>query len=247
MPRIIPVLDVMNGRAVRAIGGRREDYRPLRSSLRPGSDPCAIAAAIRDWFGPCELYLADLDAIAGAPPALELYRALADLGLATWIDTGVRHHSTVPDLLNAGIARVVVGLETIADASDLRSIVDVARPDRVAFSLDLRDGVPIVAPGSRWATDDPSRIAREAVDAGFEAIIVLDLARVGAREGAGPLDLLSELSREHARVEWIAGGGVRDRTDIVRLGEAGASAVLVGSAIHDGRIASHLAEPAADR
>ena len=52
MPRIIPVLDVLRGRAVRAVGGHRENYRPLRSGLRLGSDPLTLTCAIRGAFGP---------------------------------------------------------------------------------------------------------------------------------------------------------------------------------------------------
>src|SRR6185437_3283064 len=104
------------------------------------------------------------------------------------------------------------------------------------FSLDLRDGRPVVAAGADWGTDDPRRIVEMAVAEGVESAILLDLARVGSGRGVGTVDLLESLARDHPGVEWVVGGGVAGPEDVEALGRSGASAVLVASAIHDGRI-----------
>ncbi len=39
-------------------------------------------------------------------------------------------------------------------------------------------------------------------------------------------------------VTWITGGGVRSRADLAALARLGYAAALVGSALHDGRIAA---------
>ncbi|HEY2158283.1 MAG TPA: HisA/HisF-related TIM barrel protein [Isosphaeraceae bacterium] len=244
MPRIIPVLDVLHGRAVHARGGRREDYRLLHSLLRQGSDPVALAAALRDAWRTGELYLADLDAIAGAAPAIGLYQELARLGLATWIDAGLRDATGVKPLLDAGVSRVVVGLETLAGSEFLTRIVEVAGASQVVFSLDLRDGQAIVASGANWETVDPRQIARRAVEAGYATIIILDLGRVGTGRGVGTLDLLRDMVTKYPRVEWVVGGGVSGNADVEALWRAGAAAVLVGSAIHDGRMTVTTSDPA---
>ncbi len=112
-PRLIPVLDIMAGLAVHAIGGDRGHYRPLRSLLHEGADPVGMARAYRDALGLRDLYLADLDAIAGAPPRVALYRELRGLGLGLWVDAGVRDASSLPPLLDSGAGTIVVGLETV--------------------------------------------------------------------------------------------------------------------------------------
>ena len=71
-----------------------------------------------------ELYLADLDAIAGAPPALPLYRRLHALGLRLWVDAGIRDRSSLSPLLDAGITTVVVGLETVRGLAALAEVLD---------------------------------------------------------------------------------------------------------------------------
>ena len=71
---------------------------------------------------------------------------------------------------------------------------------------------------------------------GVRALIVLDLARVGTGTGTGTEPLLRAIRDEFPGVDLIAGGGVRTWADVDRLSEAGASGVLVASAIHDGTL-----------
>lgn len=237
-PRVIPVLDVKAGRAVRAVGGERAHYGPLRSVLHPDNDdPLALARAVRDRLGLDALYLADLDAITGvAPPALDLFGDLAALGLAAWVDAGVREAVDVAPLLASGVGTVVLGLETLRGPEALRAVVAAFGPERLAASLDLRDGRPMVPTAESWGTDDSLALAGIFLDAGLRRLIVLDLARVGTGRGVGTLPLLAELRAASPSLDLIAGGGVSGPDDLRALEAAGASGVLVGSALHDGRI-----------
>src|SRR5262249_22495770 len=97
--RPIPVIDIKAGRAVRAVACDRPNYETVRSILPEGSDPTHLALAYRDVLGLAELYLAALDAIAGAPPALPLIRELVRLGLRLWVDAGLRDRDRVYPLL----------------------------------------------------------------------------------------------------------------------------------------------------
>jgi phosphoribosylformimino-5-aminoimidazole carboxamide ribotide isomerase len=64
----------------------------------------------------------------------------------------------------------------------------------------------------------------------------MELARVGSE--AGPeLALIARLRAQRPDVAVIAAGGVRDAVDLAALDEAGVPAVLVASALHDGRLA----------
>jgi phosphoribosylformimino-5-aminoimidazole carboxamide ribotide isomerase len=235
--RVIPVLDVKEGRAVRAIGGDRDHYRPLATRLHPGCDPLRVARAYRDVFDFRELYLADLDAIAGMPPSEALYRSIRTLGVDLWVDAGIRDRTSLGPLLAAEVATLVVGLETIRGPDALGAIGALVPPARLVFSLDLHDGRPLVgSEGSPWGTTDPLELARSVVAIGIRRLLLLDLARVGTGRGTGLLDLLGRLRGDGADLEIAVGGGVADRDDVERLAGGGASAVLIGSALHDGRI-----------
>jgi phosphoribosylformimino-5-aminoimidazole carboxamide ribotide isomerase len=234
--RVIPVLDVKQGVAVHAIGGERAQYRPIRSALHAGSDPLGLAQAYREILGLDELYLADLDAIAGAPAVVRLYAELSSLGIHAWVDAGVRDASMLGPLLDAGVGTVVAGLETLGGPAALRQIVEQVGPDRLVFSLDLRSGVAQVAEGVKWSDPHPLAIAARALDLGVRRLLLLDLARVGRGDGTGTGALLAALTTAHPEVEIAVGGGVAGVSDLHTLAAAGASAVLVGSALHDGRI-----------
>ncbi len=230
------MIDVMEGRAVRAVRGDRAHYRPVRSVLHEGSDPLGLARALRDRLGSTELYLADLDAILGKPPALPLLGEFSKLPIRVWVDPGIRVSADVAPILQAGAAVVVLGLETLRGPAVLAEIVETHGPDRIAFSLDLRDGRPLVPTESAWGTADPLQLAEIAIEAGIRRMIVLDLARVGTGAGTGTEPLIAGLRTSHPALEIVAGGGIAGRDDLARLESAGASAALVGSALHDGRL-----------
>jgi phosphoribosylformimino-5-aminoimidazole carboxamide ribotide isomerase len=232
--RLLPVLDLLGGVVVRGVGGRRHEYRPVVSQLTPSSRPADVAEAFRAHFGLNELYLADLDAIAGAPPAVAVYRELRERGFRLWVDAGIRTPEDAGPLAAAGIEGIVAGLETVAGPA---VVTDLYREfgDRVVFSLDLKGGAPL-GNVSAWDRADALSIAAQAMRAGVRRLVVLDLARVGAGGGIGTEELCRGLVAQHPGVDIIVGGGVRDVADLERLRQCGVAGVLVASALHDGRL-----------
>lgn len=235
--RFLPVLDIQAGIVVRAVAGRRSEYRPLVSRLTDSTDPVTVARAIRDRFGWDEFYVADLDAIAacGIATNAALYERLRGAGFGLWLDAGVRSLNDAEQLAAAGIERVVVGLETIAGPREWQSIVRCLGPDRAVFSLDLRAGEPIASAGV-WNTTDALAIAVRVIAAGGRHVILLDLARVGTGGGPGTEVLCAELMRRHPGIAVYAGGGIRRWEDVQRIAAAGAAGVLVASVLHAGRV-----------
>lgn len=236
--RVIPVLDLMAGRAVLARPGPRDSYAPpARSVLVPGDwagDAPTLALAFRQRLGCDECYVADLDAITGGEPQHALVDALTRLGSRLLIDGGVTTVPGAEQLVTAGASRVVVGLETLQSFATFREIVGAVGGRRVVFSLDLRAGRAVTAPGAPHR-GTARQLAQRAVAAGAAGLLVLDLARIGTGEGPD-LALLAELRRAHPGVELLAGGGVGSARQLERLADAGCDAALVATALHDGRI-----------
>jgi phosphoribosylformimino-5-aminoimidazole carboxamide ribotide isomerase len=243
--RVIGVVDLLAGRAVHARAGQRESYAPVEtvagSPIEPGS-AAALAHAYIERLGIRELYAADLDGILGRAPQDALVAAVAALGAPLWLDAGVSsvdHARRVQDL---GAARIVVGLETLPSFKALEEICAVLGSDRVAFSLDLRNGKPIVADGDILPREPAHAVAARAADAGAGAVIVIDLARVGT--GAGlDLAMIARVRSVSRELTLLAGGGVRGWEDLEQLAAAGCDAALVATALHDGRLgAADVAE-----
>ncbi|HUE70477.1 MAG TPA: HisA/HisF-related TIM barrel protein [Pirellulaceae bacterium] len=238
--QIIPVIDLLGGQVVRGIGGRRSEYRPIESQLVRGSDPGAIAAAFVEHFGATTCYVADLDAIERDCWQIEAWKAISRTGMRLWLDAGLGE----PELLgqawgtcrNRRIdAECIVGLESLAmNGWSLSQIVPLIRLPLI-FSLDMKDGRPLTKHPS-WQSLDPPEIASRVLETGITRMIVLDLADVGTSGGTRTLDLCRELKAEYPQLELIAGGGVRSIDDLKRIADAGCTAALVASALHDGRL-----------
>jgi phosphoribosylformimino-5-aminoimidazole carboxamide ribotide isomerase len=232
--RTYPVLDLLRGQVVRGIAGRRHAYQPIISTLTPSTDPLAVAEAFRNHFGLTTLYLADLDAIAGSSPSLTTLAALQDRGFALLVDAGLRSAVDAQPLCDMGVTGVVAGLETLAGPEALAQALKIVGPERLILSLDLKDGLPLVA--APWPVSDAAGLACFAIELGARRLLILDLARVGMSKGTGTEDLCQRIKRAWPEVEVLAGGGVRGREDLERLRNRCVDGVLVASALHDGRL-----------
>jgi phosphoribosylformimino-5-aminoimidazole carboxamide ribotide isomerase len=242
-------MDVMDGQVVRGVGGLREQYRPIQSTLSPNPRPSSVARALLalDFR---QVYLADLDAIqqkgvsnlfaAKDSRPLSLYRELMRLGLDLWIDAGLRNAEQAHALARfevdgRRVAGIVAGLESLADPQTLADICAAVGTQRLIFSLDLKQGLPL-AGSPAWRGLSAEQIAAVALRAGVRRMIVLDLAQVGMDAGVGTLPLCRTLRSLAPELQIVAGGGVRGPDDLDALARAGCDAALVASALHDGRL-----------
>jgi phosphoribosylformimino-5-aminoimidazole carboxamide ribotide isomerase len=233
--QIVPVLDIMGGRVVRGVAGRREDYQPVNSVLTESCEALDVAEAIRSRFGLATIYLADIDAILHRSPNLDLMRALTDAGFTLIVDAGLRRCEDATPIIDAGARQLVAGLETLAGPRELSRLVEQFGTSGVVFSLDLRDGQPI-GDTSLWKDADPVGITQQAIAAGCARLIVLDIARVGTEAGVPTLPLCTEICEAWPETTIITGGGIRGMDDLRRLDPAIVDGVLIASALHNGAI-----------
>ena len=233
---MIPVIDLRGGEALHARAGRREDYLPVRGRLGRGEDALALARAFQERLGLHEIYVADLDAIAGGSADLSYIRALAELGIMTRIDAGIKTADDRRGLEGAGATDVIAATETLSGVSALSEIARAGPVDRLIFSLDLREGRALVARCSDWPSSEPIDLVRAAADLGIDRFLLLETARMGTGVGFGQDALIDAIRERFPSAEINVGGGVSGIEEIQALVERGVSRVLVGSALHDGRI-----------
>ncbi len=238
---VIPVIDLLNGRVVRGVAGRRSEYRPIESLLCTGSDPATVGGAFVEQLGLAEAYVADLNAIDGtALPAWQVYNQIAHCGLALWVDCGLRNLDGARALTNfradgRPLLSVIAGLETVAGPDSLAAMFQCAGADRLVLSLDMYGGRPLTN-SPDWQGMTVDTILDVALAIGIRRFILLDLARVGTGEGVGTEAVCRRLRHRGPHVQIVAGGGIRDARDLGMLARAGCDAALVASALHNGRI-----------
>ncbi len=227
---LVPVLDLLRGRAVRAVAGRREHYRPLE----PQSDPVELARNFAHRWQLRHLYLADLDAIGTGKRCWTLFRELHQIIPQLWLDLGIRYradlHQATRHLGNLSPPpHLVLALETLESPQVLEELGDLWPREHLIFSLDLRQGRPLGSPA--WPRD-PQAVARLAWQAGLRRLILLDLADVGTGRGTSTLPLWRQMQDRWPSMQGILGGGVASLEQLHHLEQHGVHAVLVASILH---------------
>jgi phosphoribosylformimino-5-aminoimidazole carboxamide ribotide isomerase len=231
----------MGGRVVRAVGGQRAQYQPLVSALTASCAPVDVLTALVEQANAFEVYIADLDAISGdgiPSPILHDLIEQSQSRQVFWIDVGLRSRESLMRLPYRPDVWPVIASETAGPVATAEIAYSMVKGDQFAFSIDLRGG-GLICDWRAWGLRherDALGLARQVVGLGVRTVIVLDLARVGTGTGTGTEPLLNAIRNEFPTIDLIAGGGVKDWTDVGRLGAAGADAVLVASALHDGTI-----------
>ena len=237
MFEVLGVVDLRGGFAVRAREGRRAEYAPIDvvagRTIQRG-DAESVARTYIEQCGIKALYIADLDAIEGRGLQRALLRRIATLSVPLWLDAGITSVDEANCALACGAARAIVGLETLPSFDALSMICQSVGPDRVAFSLDLRNGA-LLTQVPLLVRQQPEEIVRHAIDAGVSSVIVVDLSRVGTGRGLD-LELAARLKALSPTLRLFAGGGIRGPRDLDEMRSAGCDGALVASALLDGRI-----------
>ncbi|QDV05994.1 Imidazole glycerol phosphate synthase subunit HisF [Planctomycetes bacterium Poly30] len=231
--RIIPCLDVRDGRVVKGI-----KFQGLVDS----GDPVERAAAY-EAQGADELCILDVSATnEGRANAIETVTAVrAVLGIPLTVGGGVRALSDAARLLDAGADKVAVNTAALARPELLREIHDSLGAQCTVLSLDagrrLDDPTRyeiITHGGTKRTGVDAIEWARQAAEFGIGEILATSWDRDGTGEGYD-LELLRELSRA-VPVPIIASGGARHAEHMAEAFDAGASAVLAASIFHRGEL-----------
>jgi phosphoribosylformimino-5-aminoimidazole carboxamide ribotide isomerase len=231
--KIIPVLDILDGRVVHAVKGRRKEYKPLKSVLCASSDPIEVAVAFKSC-GFSELYVADLDAITKGQPHFSLFKEVANkAGLALMIDAGVTNLKMAKDVLDSAAAKVIIGTEKLPSIDLVEEAIECFGSERVIVSLDLIAN-KILSKFRLGRLANPLAFFRELETRGVTQIILLDLGRVGSNAGVSRTFPQKIYKKNNTKI--FIGGGVRDIGDLIELNDLGVFGVLIATALHSGKI-----------
>ncbi|MGY6126201.1 HisA/HisF-related TIM barrel protein [Paraburkholderia strydomiana] len=244
--QVIPVLDLLDGHVVRAVRGERTAYLPIRSSLTATSEPLAVARALLAASGARTLYIADLGAILQQDAHIQTLTALraALPGIDIWLDAGYADYASMLalfDRIDAGSKAATHDLATLVPVFGTESLQDpqalhAAETAGLSplLSLDHRAGQLLTA-----AT--PSDISTLTPASWPRRVIAMTLDQVGSYDGPDLATFERVRATAPAHTDVIGAGGIRHRDDIEAAARTGASAWLVASALHDGRVGMPLA------
>lgn len=229
---LYPAIDLRAGRCVRLTQG---DFG--RETVY-GTDPVERAQAF-EAAGARWLHVVDLDAArTGVATNRPVVGAIAAaVGIPVQAGGGVRRPEDVAELLDAGIARVMVGTAAILQEGFLAKVAE-RWPGKVGAAVDHRDGEVRVKGWEEGSGRDVASVVSHLGVAGAAVVMVTEISRDGLM--LGPDVSGYRLLLEQCDVPLIASGGVGTLDDLRRLtwlqaGGRRLAGVIVGRAIYEGR------------
>lgn len=234
--RVIPCLDVDNGRVVKGVNF---------VDLRDAGDPVELAAAY-DEQGADELVFLDITASSGdRQTTYDVVSRTADqVFIPLTVGGGVRTVDDIDRLLRAGADKAGINTAAIARPEFLTEAANRFGSQCVVLSVDARrvqgdtttaSGFEVTTHGGRVGTGiDAIEWAREGADRGAGEILLNSMDADGTKDGFDTE--LIRLVRAAVSVPVIASGGAGRASDFAPAVEAGADAVLAASVFHFGDV-----------
>ena len=228
--RIIPCLDVTNGRVVKGVNF---------TNLVDAGDPVEMAA-LYGAEGADELTFLDISAtVDGRETTLDVVRRTAEqVFIPLTVGGGIRNISDVDRLLRAGADKVSINTAAIARPELIAEIADRFGSQVLVLSVDARrarteSGFEVTTHGGREGTDiDAIAWIEKACALGVGEILLNSMDADGTRAGYD-IGMITAM-RSVSKVPLIASGGAGTLADFAAALDAGADALLAASVFHFG-------------
>ena len=233
--RIIPAIDLKDGKCVRLLKGDFEQTTEYSSN--PAEIGRRFSALDVD-----DLHIVDLD---GARTGTQQNHAIVSeiaraTGLSVQLGGGIRSRENVAAWLSNGVTRCVVGSVAIKEPETVTAWLKEFGAEPIVLALDVKlddDGTPMLT--TQGWTEESETSLWECLDAygnaGVRHVLCTDVARDGAMTGPN-FQLYVEILLRYPALQLQASGGVRSIDDLELLREIGAPAAITGRALLDGEI-----------
>jgi len=234
--RVIPCLDVDNGRVVKGINFKE---------LRDAGDPVELARTY-DAEGADELTFLDISAShEGRATTMEMVsRCAEEVFIPLTVGGGISSVADVDRLLRAGADKVAVNTAAINRPELVAEIADRFGNQVLVLSVDARratagvgtdSGFEVTTHGGRKSAGlDAIAWAKQATELGAGEILLNAMDADGTQDGFD-LELIRAVRRE-VTIPVIASGGAGRVDHFPPAVEAGADAVLAATVFHFGTL-----------
>lgn len=231
--RVIPCLDVDNGRVVKGVNF---------AHLKDAGDPVELAARY-DLAGADELTFLDITASSGnRGTVLDVVRRTAEtLFIPLTVGGGIRSADDVDALLRAGADKISVNTAAITRPSLISEISQRFGNQVLVLSVDARrnvnspSGFEVTTHGGRESAGiDALEWVSQAAQMGVGEILLNSMDADGTKRGFD-IEMIS-MVRERISCPLIASGGAGTAEHFVDAARAGADALLAASIFHFGEV-----------
>jgi len=227
--RIIPAIDIINGKCVRL---ERGDYSTAKIYH---SDPVEMAKKFED-NGIQYLHLVDLD---GAKLGkIQNQKVLENISSHTCLKVdfggGLKSNSDLSSVFNAGATQVTVGSIAAVRQDLFLNFLAIYGRDKIILGADSINKKIAIDAWDRSSGHDLIDYIKNYKQLGVEYVVCTDIAKDGMLQGSSH-ELYKEILSS-TNIRLIASGGVKDLNDLLALREIGCEGAIIGKAIYEGRI-----------
>jgi len=221
-PRLIPCLDVADGRVVKGVRFR---------GLRDVGDPVELGAAYSQ-AGADELVFLDVAAtVDSRGSAVDIAAQVAErVSIPFTVGGGIRTVADASAVLEAGADKVSVNSAALARPGLIEELAATLGSQAVVVAIDTEGGRVRSHSATRDARRDTIAWARECEVRGAGELLVTSIDRDGTQEGYD-LDVLARL-RDAVSLPVIASGGAGTAAHVAAALEL-SEAALLASILHE--------------
>ena len=227
--QLYPAIDMKNGQCVRLKQGEFKEVTVY-------SDTPEQVALFWQEQGATYLHLVDLDgALAGYSvnePVIQ--KIVSSVSIPVEIGGGIRSREAVVRMLQAGVARVIIGTKAVEQPSFIGELVKEFGPEKIVVGVDARDGYAAVEGWEKVSSLTALDLCLQMKAMGVRHIVYTDISRDGML--SGPNLAHTKKLTEETGMAIIASGGVSSMEDLKALSQAGIQGAIIGKALYEKKI-----------
>lgn len=231
---LIPAIDLRGGRCVQLRQGKKED-----EIFASAENPVEIA---RGWViqGARRLHVIDLDgAFQEEKNNLGVIKKIADAEgvrekAKIQVGGGIRSYETAVELLETGIDRIIFGTVALKSPHLIEQVANAFSPERVMVALDARKGKVAIDGWQEVTGVNATEAAKQVERLGAGSLLFTNIDVEGLMEGVDQ-EIIAEFVSS-VSIPVVIAGGVSSVEDIGKIKDAGASGVVMGSALYKGKL-----------
>ncbi|RPI39351.1 MAG: 1-(5-phosphoribosyl)-5-[(5-phosphoribosylamino)methylideneamino] imidazole-4-carboxamide isomerase [Methanoregulaceae archaeon] len=226
--KIFPAVDILGGRCVQLVQGKRE-------SATSYGDPLSCAMRWLD-AGATALHVVNLDGAFGSSSgnAALITDLIHETGVEIELGGGIRSVEDARHWLETGVDRVIISTLATQDPECIRTLVREFGSNRVMPGVDAKGGQIAVHGWQETAGDYLDWAARfEQLGAG--SLLYTNVDVEGLQQGVRFEPVKRLIDR--VGIPIVVAGGVSSCSDVAGLRDAGAYGAVLGSALYSGKIA----------
>jgi phosphoribosylformimino-5-aminoimidazole carboxamide ribotide isomerase len=225
MFRVIPAVDIKDGKVVRLRQGRENEI------TFEAENPVRVA---KNWIekGAKVLHVIDLDgAFQGKLRHEREIREIISLGAEVHVGGGIRSLDLAEKLLNFGARRVILGTIAFERVGEVRKFAEQWK-DRVIIAIDTKQGKVAVRGWKEKTEITPLEFARIYEDCEVSFLYTnIDIEGLAMGINRENLEFLRKIKRP-----FYVAGGISSIEDILFIKKLGARGAILGSALYMGKI-----------